>query len=154
MVESKSLDNVFKIQMNMQTVIYSIDVDLDDRAFFFPDGKQMTQIKFAILANHEVQVNAVYAFNESHSAPELFRLSLADARELARTLVEAVYRAQTRNVFSETIRMTIHVVPNGYILQIGDINNERQIMLSTSVIWRICHALLRIVDRLSPVFTH
>ncbi len=147
----KSVQSLAAQQINAETVTHAVNVDLDDRAYLFPEGKLMTQIRFAVLANNEVQISAVYAFNISRSAPELLRLSLEDARELARSLVEAVYRAQTKNIFSDTVRITIHVVANGYILQIGDMNNSQEIMMSTGVIWRVCQGLLRIVDMVSPV---
>ncbi|MBF0310497.1 MAG: hypothetical protein HQL56_13305 [Magnetococcales bacterium] len=136
------------------TVLHAVSVDLDERAFLFPEGKLMNQLRFAALANGEVQIDAVYAFNASRSTPELVRLSLDDARELAKRLVEGVYRAQTQHIASDSTRITLFVIANGYMIQIGDMNNAQEIFLSTSVIWRVCQALLRVVDMLTPAQTH
>lgn len=128
-----------------------IKVDLDDRAFLFPSGKLVPQLHILAYKPHKLRFEAHYAFNESKASPELFELSAADARELSRRLVESVYRAQSCQVVSRDTSLGITVVANGYILQFGPLESTRELMLSTGCIWRVCGAIARAVDFISPI---
>lgn len=132
---------------------YEVKVDLDERAFLFPAGKALAQLSF-LSDGSLIFVEAVYPFNQSHTPPRLLTLELDDARELARGLVHAVHYAKTQLVITAGVRITINVVANGYHLQIGDMNAATEIFLSTGVIWRVCHGMLRIVDLIAPVESH
>src|ERR1700756_5054081 len=74
---------------------YVIKVDLDERAFLFPAGKSVSQIAIGT-EGRVVHIDAVFAFNETHTPPRLMTLGLEDVRELARRLVDAVYQARTQ----------------------------------------------------------
>jgi hypothetical protein len=128
---------------------HEVRVDLDDRAFLFPAGKSVNQLLFLSDGNM-IYVEAIYPFNQSHTPPRLLSLEREDAKELARKFIEAVYHARTQLVATAGIRITINVVPNGYHLQIGDMNNATELFLSTNCIWRVCQALLRIGDLIAP----
>jgi hypothetical protein len=128
-----------------------IKVDLDDRAFLFPGGKLIPQLHILAYRPHKVRFEALYAFNENKTSPELFELSAADARELSRRLVESVYRAQSCQLVSRDASLGITVVPNGYIIQFGPLENTRELMLSTGCIWRVCGGIARAVDFISPI---
>jgi hypothetical protein len=127
-----------------------VKVDLDERAFLFPAGKLMSQISFAT-DGRVVHIDAVYPFNEARTPPRLLTLSAEDATELARRLVDAVYQARTQLAMSDGMRIAINVVANGYHLQIGDMTDPTDLYLSTSCIWRVCQALLRVTDYIRPV---
>ena len=129
---------------------YEVKVDLDDRAFLFPSGKPVTQLSF-VAEGRRIHVDALYPFNQARTPPRVVSLDLEDARELGRRLVEAVHTARTQLVVSETARITINVIANGYHLQLGDMTQPIEIFLGTGCIWRVCQALLRAVDHLSPV---
>jgi hypothetical protein len=101
-----------------------------------------------------ISIEGIYLFNEARTPPQILSLSLEDARELGRRLVEAVYAAKTQLVITSGVRITINVIANGYYLQIGDMNNATELFLSTGCIWRVCQGLLRIVDLLSPAESH
>jgi hypothetical protein len=127
-----------------------VKVDLDDRAFLFPSGKPIVQLAFHAEAR-VVHVEAVYPFNESRTPPRLMSLALDDARDLGRRLVEAVHTARNQLVVSDSARVAINVVANGYHIQIGDMNQATELFLGTGSIWRVCHGLLRAVDHIAPV---
>lgn len=136
------------------TIVHVIAVDLDDRCFVFPGGKGLTQIKLSGTDRGDVVVEAVYAYNAAKASPLLLTLTLEDARELCKRLVEAVYRAQTQHVISDTVRVTINVIANGYHIQIGDTGEPLEVLLSPSVIWRVCNGLCKVVDAISPIVAH
>jgi hypothetical protein len=128
----------------------TIKIDLDERAFLFPAGKSISQIAFST-EGRVVHLDAVYPFNESHTPPRLVTLTLDDARELARRLIDAVYQARTQLAVSDGMRIAINVIANGYHLQIGDMNEATDLYFSTGCIWRVCQGLLRIIDSIAPV---
>jgi hypothetical protein len=130
--------------------VQQIPVDLDERAFLFPAGKPLTRIVFQPLPRH-VAVEAVFAFNATRTAPRLFTLELDDARLLARTLVDAVFLARTQHAISETMRITVEVLTNGYRLQVGGADEGMALYFGTASVWRVCQALLRAVDAIAPV---
>jgi hypothetical protein len=129
---------------------YVIKVDLDERAFLFPAGKSISQISFAT-DGRMIHVDAVFAFNETHTPPRLMTLGLEDVRELARRLVDAVYQARTQLAMTDGMRIAINVIANGYHLQIGDMTDPIDLYLSTGCIWRLCQGLLRIADYIAPI---
>ena len=126
-----------------------VRVDLDDRAFLFPAGKALNQLVFAS-DGRRVFVDGVFPFNQARTPPRIVALTYEEAKEFARKLVEAVHAARTQLVVTGELRLTINVLPNGYYLQIGDVNGATEVFLSTGCIWRVCHALLRIVDLIAP----
>ena len=130
--------------------IYEVKVDLDNRAFLFPSGKPVIQLLLQA-EGKRVHVDAIYPFNQSRTPPRVLSLGIEDAKELGRRLVEAVHTARTQLVVSESVRITINVIANGYHLQVGDMNQPTELFLSTGCIWRVCQGLLRIVDFIAPV---
>ena len=129
---------------------FEVKVDLDDRAFLFPAGKPIVQLAF-IAEGKKIHIEATFHFNQARTPPRIDSLGLDDARELGRRLVEAVHSARTQLVVSEGVRITINVLANGYHLQFGDMNQRVELFLSVACIWRVCQALLRTVDFISPV---
>ena len=129
---------------------FEVKIDLDDRAFLFPAGKALAQLVF-LSDGKRIFLEAVYPFNQTRTPPRLLTLDLDDARDLGRGLIQAVHYARTQLVVTEGIRVSINVIPNGYHLQIGDMNQATEIFLSTGCIWRVCQGLLRITDLTAPV---
>jgi hypothetical protein len=129
---------------------FEVKVDLDDRAFLFPAGKSVTQLLF-LSDGKRIFIEAVYPFNQSRTPPRLLTLDFDDAKDLGRRLIEAVHHARTQLVATDGARITINVVPNGYHIQIGDMNNATELFLGTGCIWRVCQGILRIVDLIAPV---
>jgi hypothetical protein len=131
-----------------------IKVDLDERAFLFPYPKQVTQLQVQAFKPDRIRIEAVFAFNETRANNELLELGLDDARDLSRRLVETVYRAQSSLVVSKENSIAINVVANGYIFQFGDMTTPRELFLSTGCIWRVCNAIARATDFISPMSAH
>ncbi len=130
--------------------LQQVPVDLDERAYLFPQGKPLTRLVLHPDGRH-IRVDAVFAFNATRTPPRLFTLELDDARHLAKTLVDAVYLARTQHAITETMRVTIEVLANGYRLQIGEQDTGLGLYLGTASIWRVCQALLRAIDSIAPV---
>ena len=74
-----------------------------------------------------------------------------DLEREARRSVDVDHRDRYGLVATSGIRITINVVPNGYHLQIGDLNEATELFVGTQSVWRVCNALLRIIDLVSPV---
>lgn len=128
-----------------------IKVDLDERAFAFPQAKQVAQLHVLAYRPHRIRIEATYAYNEARDSHEVFELSAEDARELVRKLVESVYRATSSQVVSRTATLSINVLTNGYLLQLGDHESMRELFLSTGCIWRVCNGIARAVDFVAPI---
>lgn len=137
------------VQLNARPSRHSIEVDLDERAHLFPAGKPMTRLIYAA-EGRTIDVDAVFPFNESRTRARVMSLDIDDARELGRRLVDAVYQARTQHVISDGARIAIMVLPNGYQLQIGDLNHATDVFLGTGSIWRVIQGLLRAVDQIAP----
>ena len=128
-----------------------ICVEMDDRAFLLPEARNIVQLKFVAEAGSKVALEFVYAHNVSHLPPSRVTLQYEDAKDFCTRLIDAVYRAQTQNFISDSAHIAITLVPNGYIWMIEEGGKKRQFYMSTSVVWRVCNALYRIVDIQSPV---
>lgn len=128
-----------------------IKIDLDERAFVFPQNKPLLQLHIHVSRPHSVRFAGVYAFNQNRESPVLFDLTGADCAELSRRLVEAVYRAQSTQVVTASVSLAITVVANGYIIQNNDANGPMEIFLGSGCIWRVCGGISRAVDFLAPI---
>jgi len=132
---------------------YEVKIDLDERAFLFPSGKPLVQLIF-VAGGRRIHIDCLYPFNEARTPPRIFTLDLTDAKEFGHRLVEAVHTARTQLVISDGVHITINVVPNGYRLQFGDMNQPLELFIGTASIWRVCHGLLRAIDYVAPVESH
>lgn len=134
--------------------VQQVPVDLDERAFVFRPGpgggKPLTRLVFHP-AGRQIQVEAVFAFNASRTSPRLFTLDLDDGRLLARTLVDAVFLARTQHAITETMRIAVEVLTNGYRLHVGELDSGIEIFFGSASVWRLCQGLLRAIDSISPV---
>ncbi|MBR0646602.1 hypothetical protein [Plastoroseomonas hellenica] len=131
----------------------SLAVDLDERAVLYPAGKGVTRVTLSAVEGG-IAFDAAFAFNESRASPRIMVLSLDDAREFGRRLVDSVYQARAQNAITETMRIGITVHTNGFHLQIGDVGSPTELFIGLSSIWRFAQTVLRAVDRLSPVEAH
>jgi len=129
---------------------YEIKVDLDERAFLFPSGKQVVQL-LIVAEGRTIRLDGVFAFNQTRTAPAIVALDVDDAWEFGRRLVEAVHSARTQLAVTETARIEINVVANGYRVQFGEMDRPIELFLSTGCIWRVCHGILRAADAISPI---
>lgn len=131
-----------------------ISVDMDDRAFLIPETRNIVQLRFSAEPCGKVAIEFVYAHNTSRLPPSKIMLQYEDAKDFCARLTDSVYRAQTQNFISESAHIAITLVPNGYIFMIEESGAKKQFYMSTSVVWRVCNALYRIVDMQSPVFSN
>jgi hypothetical protein len=126
-------------------------VELDDRCFVFPDGKQLAHILVSLPKAGGIAFDAVFGFNKTRLPSRILLLELDEARQFVRELIDAIYAAKPAFVLTESIRITINVVANGYRLEFLRSDKKQEIFLSTSVIWRFVKVLLMAVDEASPV---
>ena len=129
---------------------HTVEVDLDDRAFLFPAGKPLVRLIYGA-QGRSVDIDGSFPFNEARTSTRIVSLDVVDAKELARRLIEAVYQARTQHVISDGAQIAINVLPNGYHIQIGDLNHAIDLFLGTGSIWRVCLGLLRAVDHIAPI---
>lgn len=139
-----------------------INVEVDDRTALFPDGKFLSHI-----ALHEgalpdaggqesdaLRLEGVYLFNESRLGPEIATLPAEDARELARSILDAVFQGRTQHVLSETSKVAVVFNPNGFVLRFGEGNALRELFIGSPAIIRLAQGILRMADRLSALPAH
>lgn len=134
-------------------VEFMLAVDLDERAVLYPAGKSVTRVNMSA-AEGGIAFDAVFAFNEARTPPRFMVLTLEDAREFGRRLVDSVYQARAQNAITETMRIGITVHTNGFHLQVGDVAAPTELFVGLASIWRFTQTVLRAVDRLSPVESH
>lgn len=131
-----------------------VKIDLDERAFIFPQAKSLTQLQIYVHKPSLIRFEVAYAFNHAHASTALFDINTQDCTELSRRLVEAVYRAQSTQIVTDNVSVAMTVVANGYILQINEHAASTELFLGTASIWRVLSGIARAVDLLAPQAGH
>lgn len=135
-----------------------INIEMDDRTVLFPDGKFLSHI-----ALHEgetpdgggaVRLEGVFLFNESRLGPEIACLDVDDARELARSILDAVFQGRTQHILSEAAKVAVVFNPNGFVLRFGEGAALRELFIGSPAIVRLAQGVLRMADRLSALPAH
>ena len=137
-------------KLSNEHIPLSINIDLDERAFVFPAGKQITRLMISNDST-EIHFDTIYPFNQARTPPRLFSLNFGDAKEFSRQLIDTIYVARTQHALTDTMRIAINVLANGYQIKIGDLTDSTDLYLSTGCIWRVCQGILRMVDHVAPV---
>ena len=134
-----------------------INVEVDDRTVLFPDGKFLSHIALNeedAAGDGAVRLEGVFLFNESRLGPEIATLPAEDARELARSILDAVFQGRTQHVLSETAKVAVVFNPNGFVLRFGEGDALRELFIGSPAIVRLAQGILRLVDRLSAMPAH
>lgn len=135
-----------------------INVEVDDRTVLFPDGKFLSHITLHEDRTAEgggaVRLDSVFLFNESRLGPEIACLEMEDARELARSILDAVFQGRTQHVLSNTAKIAVIFNPNGFVLRSGEGAALRELFIGSPAIIRLAQGVLRIADRLSALPAH
>lgn len=149
-----TVSTVTQVALGRASTDVVIKVDLDDRAFLFPQQKAVQQLSLHVHSQSRVRFEMAFTFNQARSSTLLMELGAEEAAELSRKLVESVYRAQGSQIVTRTLSIGIVVVANGYIVQINEHNLQTELFLSTGCIWRVCNAIMRAVDLSRPSDTN
>lgn len=134
-----------------------INVEVDDRTVLFPDGKFLSHIALSeegAAGDGLVRLEGVFLFNESRLGPEIATLPEEDARELARSILDAVFQGRTQHVLSETAKVAVVFNPNGFVLRFGEGDALRELFIGSPAIIRLAQGILRLADRLSALPAH
>jgi hypothetical protein len=131
-----------------------IKVDLDDRCYAFPATTALTFVQLLVYRGDKMRIARGLAFNEAHSATEFTSLPPDAVAELARRIVEAVYRASSFLMVAGDTNINCVTHPNGYALQVGDFVSQRDLFVSPACIWRVANAVCRAADCLAVSHTH
>ncbi|MBP2307456.1 hypothetical protein GBZ48_21870 [Azospirillum melinis] len=134
-----------------------INVEVDDRTVLFPDGKFLSHIALSeedMADDGAVRLEGVFLFNESRLGPEVATLPVEDARELARSILDAVFQGRTQHVLSETAKVAVVFNPNGFVLRFGEGDALRELFIGSPAIIRLAQGILRMADRLSALPPH
>lgn len=134
-----------------------INVEVDDRTVLFPDGKFLSHIALSeeeTAGDGAVRLEGVFLFNESRLGPEVATLPVEDARELARSILDAVFQGRTQHVLSETAKVAVVFNPNGFVLRFGEGAALRELFIGSPAIVRLAQGILRMADRLSALPPH
>lgn len=135
-----------------------INIEVDDRTVLFPDGKFLSHIALhegeATDGKGALRLEGVFLFNESRLGPAIASLDVEDARELARSILDAVFQGRTQHVLSETAKIAVVFNPNGFVLRFGEGAALRELFIGSPAIVRLAQGVLRMADRLSALPTH
>ena len=131
-----------------------VKIDLDERAFLFPQPKSLTQLQLYVHKPSLIRFEVVYAFNHAHASSALFDINVHECAELSRRLVEAVYRAQSTQIVTDNVSVAMTIAPNGYIIQINEHAASTEMFIGTGSIWRVLSGIARAVDLLAPQAGH
>lgn len=134
-----------------------INVEVDDRTVLFPDGKFLSHIALSeedAAGDGAVRLEGVFLFNESRLGPEIATLPVEDARELARSVLDAVFQGRTQHVLSETAKVAVVFNPNGFVLRFGEGDALRELFIGSPAVIRLAQGILRMADRLSAMPAH
>lgn len=133
-----------------------INIEVDDRTVLFPDGKFLSHIALheGEAAEGALRLEGVFLFNESRLGPEIASLDVEDARELARSILDAVFQGRTQHVLSETAKVAVVFNPNGFVLRFGEGAALRELFIGSPAIVRLAQGVLRMADRLSALPAH
>ena len=130
-----------------------INVELDERSVLFPDGKFLSHISVFEEAKL-IRLEAVFLFNESRQSPDITTLTVEDARELARAIMDGVFQGRTQHVLSDHAKVALIFNPNGFVLRFGEGAALRELFIASPAIIRLAQGLLRIVDRAAAAPAH
>ena len=81
-------------------------------------------------------------------------LEIEDARELARSILDAVFQGRTQHVLSQTTKVAVVFNPNGFVLRFGEGAALRELFIGSPAIIRLAQGILRMTDRLSAMPAH
>jgi hypothetical protein len=132
----------------------TVNVEMDDRTFLFPDGKFLSHILVGSTAENMITLDGVFHFNGTRSDPRFCVLDLDDARELSRKLIDAFYQGRTQHVITDTVRIAIVFNPNGFVVQFGELRSTTDLFINPPSVLRLTQGLLRVIDSISPVLSH
>lgn len=140
--------------VNTQRSRLVINVELDDRSFLFPDGKPLSHVAIHETERGLIRLEGVFPFNETRTDPVIQTLEVEDARDLARTIIDAVYQGRTQHVLTDEVKIAILFNPNGFVLRFGEERTLKEVFVNSPAIIRIAQGLLRMVDRAGAAPPH
>ncbi|MBB4286525.1 hypothetical protein [Roseospira goensis] len=129
-----------------------VRVDLNDRCFLFPAGKGLSHVSVTADRDSGVELRAVFAFNQSRTDSTIDAFTLDEARDLARSMVEAIYQARTQTVFLDGRRLALVCHSNGFVMVGHD--DAYELFISGQLMINVAQAILRAVDKVAPVEAH
>lgn len=124
-----------------------INVEMDDRTVLFPDGKFLTHVAVSEEKGGRIRFDGVFLFNESRADTLIAALSVEDAGEFARAILDAVFQGRTQHVLSEAARVAVIFNPNGFVLKFGEERALKELFMASPAIVRLAQGVLRMVDR-------
>jgi len=126
-----------------------VRVDLNERCFLFPSGKGVSHLVLAARPKPaDVELRAVFAFNQARADSTIDRFSLDEARSLARAMIEGVYQARTQTVFLEGRMLGLICNANGFVIVGHD--EAYELFISGQILINVAQGILRAVDKVAP----
>lgn len=127
----------------------TVNVEMDDKCFLFPQGKALSHLVFS-WTRDGVRIAAAFHYNNARSDGHVADISLADAVELTRYLVEAFYQSRTQTVLSDTVKATVIHHPNGFQLVFEQEGELREIYCGQATPLRLARGLSQLLDANIP----
>lgn len=127
----------------------TVNVEMDDKCFLFPQGKALSHIVFT-WTREGVRVSAAFHYNQARSDGHLADLSVEEAGELTRYLVDAFYQSRTQTVLSDSVKATVIHHPNGFQLVFEQAGEMREVYCGQASPLRLARGLSQLLDANLP----
>lgn len=127
----------------------TVNVEMDDKCFLFPQGKALSHLVFT-WTREGVGIGAAFHYNHARSDGHIADLSVEDAVDLTRYLVDAFYQSRTQAVLSDTIKATVIHHPNGFQLVFEQEGALREVYCGQATPLRLARGLSQLLDANIP----
>ena len=127
----------------------TVNVEMDDKCFLFPQGKAMSHIVFSWLQDR-IRIAGAFHYNHARSDGHVADLEVEEAVELTRYLVDAFYQSRTQTVLSDRVKATVIHHPNGFQLVFEQEGETREIYCGQASPVRLARGLSQLLDANIP----
>lgn len=127
----------------------TVNVEMDDKSFLFPQGKAVSHLVFT-WDRDGVLVGAAFHYNQARSDGHVARLTVQEAVDLTRYLVEAFYQSRSQTVLSDSLKATVIHHPNGFQLVFEQEGELREVYCGQASPVRLARGLSQLLDANIP----
>lgn len=129
----------------------AVAIELDERCYLFPNAKPLTHLKLLAGNPGYITVEALLSFNRAMTDTRIAVLSLEDAGQLARKLVDAYFQGKTQHALSDRAKVAIVFNANGFLVSFEVQGRLAELFISPPALQRFTRGLMQLLDALQPI---
>lgn len=129
----------------------AVAIELDERCYLFPNAKPVTHLKLVAAAPGYIVIEALLGFNRAMTDTRLAILSLEDATQVSRKLVDAYFQGKTQHALSDRAKVAIVFNANGFLVSFEVQGHLAELFISPPALQRFTRGLMQLVDALQPI---